>query len=69
MPSKLGEILTLNFKNSIDDARSWGMLTIPVDVKSSGQKFSRAPTSLVRVDDLPIQTIGIVVAGSRRVAR
>ena len=51
MPSKLGEILTLNFKNSIDDARSWGMLTIPVDVKSSGQKFSRAPTSLVRVDD------------------
>ena len=33
MPSKLGEILTLNFKNSIDDARSWGMLTILVDVK------------------------------------
>jgi hypothetical protein len=31
------------------------MLIIPGDVKSSGQKFSRALTSLVRVDDLSIQ--------------
>jgi hypothetical protein len=30
---KIGELFTENFKNSVDDARSWGMLTIPVDVK------------------------------------
>ena len=33
MPSRLGKIFTENFKNSVDDARSWGMLNIPVDVK------------------------------------